>query len=162
MRRNRITASGSFEISWGLSWVQRSYILPLFSSTSFCMEQGWVGKFIRFTIYYTCRRPTRFSTTYFFQFGDVIAELSTPLLGMAAFGNVVLQYIFALQIALVWYSVGDHSENLKLGHYWHHYYINSNYTVCTSIRPFRKKLKKDFVQERVFDIKTNFTSDAEP
>lgn len=80
-----------------------------------------------------------------------------PLLVMAIFGIRILEDPFALyyglQIANLWYSVGDHSEHLKLGHYWHHQHINSNYSVYSNLPSkllFKKKPSKDYARELVF------------
>mmetsp|Transcript_45120 Transcript_45120/g.109168 ORF Transcript_45120/g.109168 Transcript_45120/m.109168 type:complete len:170 (+) Transcript_45120:1-510(+) len=107
-------------------------------------------------LHHTCR-PTSFTTTFLFHFWDSFAEFILPQLAMAMFGIHVLEDPFSLycglQIANLWYSVGDHSENLKLGHYWHHQHINSNYSVYTNLPSkllLNNKPATDCVRELVF------------
>uniref|UniRef100_A0A6V2QDJ2 Fatty acid hydroxylase domain-containing protein n=1 Tax=Ditylum brightwellii TaxID=49249 RepID=A0A6V2QDJ2_9STRA len=104
-------------------------------------------------IHHTCR-PSSFSTSFIFHFWDSNTEFTASFCCMAAFCNFFLKDPFALlcslHIGYLWYSVGDHSENLKLGHFWHHHFINSNYTAYTDIRYFWPAPKTDFVRERVF------------
>jgi hypothetical protein len=104
-------------------------------------------------IHHTCR-PSSFSASFIFHFWDSNTEFTLSFVAMAAFCNRFLQDPFALKIALhvayIWYSVADHSENMKLGHYWHHHFINSNYTAYTNVRRFWPSSKKDPVRECIF------------
>lgn len=105
----------------------------------------WGGKIHE--IHHTCR-PSSFSTGFLFHPIDIQLEVSVPLYTMAALATFVLEDAFALRYALqfvfVWYTVGDHSENVKLGHYWHHHYINSNFTVYFNAQRFWKKTRRDY------------------
>lgn len=82
-------------------------------------------------LHHLCQ-PCSWSTNLLFHPVDMAVEFAGPFVGL------VLSHIFILKDPLVlgvslhvihaWYAF-DHSENLKLYHYFHHQFVDSNYSV---------------------------------
>ena len=108
-------------------------------------------------IHHTCQ-PSSYSTAFIFHFFDSNIEFTFSFVTMTIFANSGLlgtkdPYAVqqAMHLAYVWYTVGGHSENIKLGHFWHHHYVNSNFTAYyTNVRMFWPTPKTDFVRRRLF------------
>mmetsp|Transcript_2703 Transcript_2703/g.3939 ORF Transcript_2703/g.3939 Transcript_2703/m.3939 type:complete len:245 (+) Transcript_2703:130-864(+) len=97
-----------------------------------------------------CCRPSTFSSSFIFNFWDSNTEFSLTHVGMTIFHNSLFHDPFSLlvtlQITYLWYTVVGHSENLKCGHYFHHQYVNSNYSSYTNFVRFRGR---DYVKDLV-------------
>jgi hypothetical protein len=63
---------------------------------------------------------------------DVVVEFGSAMTGNLICALLVLRdptaLFWSLVVQLVWYIL-DHDENVKLPHFYHHKYINSNYNV---------------------------------
>jgi hypothetical protein len=92
-------------------------------------------------LHHCCLRPS-VTTNLFFDELDLFLELNLPQILIYLFTVFVTGDYFAMIVALAiantWYAM-DHDEYLKLPHWYHHCYINSNYGVYLKGSTFDEK-----------------------
>jgi sterol desaturase/sphingolipid hydroxylase (fatty acid hydroxylase superfamily) len=92
-------------------------------------------------LHHCCLRPS-ITTNIFFDEFDLFLELTSPLILIYLFTVLVTSDYFAMIVVMAivntWYAM-DHDEYLKLPHWYHHYYINSNYGAYLNGRKFDEK-----------------------
>ena len=97
-------------------------------------------------IHHSCH-PASFSSGFIFHFLDSNMEFTFAHICMASFSNWAFRDPFSLLVSLqlsYFFYVIDHSENLQLPHYWHHQWINANYSAYTNVLLLKGK---DYVRE---------------
>jgi hypothetical protein len=124
----------------------------------------------RVHVMHHCCQPSSFSTSFIFHFGDSNTEFTLTTVLMAVAHNFVFQHpnkdpfslLVSLQVVYLWYTVADHSENLRLPHYFHHHYVTDNYTAYFSTNVTTKYigllLSRDFVKEELQRSKQKYAA----
>ena len=92
-------------------------------------------------IHHCCLRPS-LMTNIFFGKLDGFIEANIPEIINLVYNGLIMKDYFSLLIGItiinVWYNL-DHDEYLKLPHWYHHQYINSNYGVYIKGGSFDEK-----------------------
>ena len=130
----------------------------IFTTAHTCLLHG-TARGGRIHAMHHCCQPSSFSTSFIFHFLDSNTEFTLTAVSMAvahycAFGTTdPFSLLVSLQVVYLWYTVADHSENLKLPHYYHHHFVTSNYTAYFNANATTKWIgrlaARDYVKEEL-------------
>lgn len=81
--------------------------------------------------HHCCLYPS-LTSNFLFDKKDLLIEFTVPLLTALILNCIILKdpfaFMFSFGLINTWYTI-DHDEYLKLPHWHHHHYINSNFSV---------------------------------